>query len=194
MSIDNLLKALDDEYKAYSFYFSASEFGAPFTNLLEAEANHINAIIFHLNELGVQIPANPYSFATPKSFEEAAAIALQNEQANVELYNTLVTNENDTQIIDTFYRLQAASYNNHIPSLQNALNLNQNNNLLEQLNQGKTLINETAIMVNKLKDGSLGQDELEGFLGKLNYSLVGGAIIGAFSVIIANELLNKNKE
>lgn len=194
MSIDNLLKALDDEYKAYSFYFSASEFGAPFTNLLEAEANHINAIIFHLNELGVQIPANPYSFATPKSFEEAVAIALQNEQANVELYNTLVTNENDAQIIDTFYRLQAASYNNHIPSLQNALNLNQNNNLLEQLNQGKTLINETAIMVNKLKDGSLGQDELEGFLGKLNYSLVGGAIIGAFSVIIANELLNKNKE
>jgi hypothetical protein len=78
--------------------------------------------------------------------------------------------------------------------LQNALNLNQNNNLLEQLNQGKTLINETAIMVNKLKDGSLGQDELEGFLNKLNYSLVGGAIIGAFGVIIANELLNKNKE
>lgn len=194
MSIDNLLKALDDEYKAYSFYFSASEFGAPFTNLLEAEANHINAIIFHLNELGAQIPANPYSFATTKSFEEAAVIALQNEQANVELYNTLVTNENDAQIIDTFYRLQAASYNNHIPSLQNALNLNQNNNLLEQLNQGKTLINETAIMVNKLKDGSLGQDELEGFLGKLNYSLVGGAIIGAFGVIIVNELLNKNKE
>lgn len=193
MSIDNLLKALDDEYKAYSFYFSASEFGAPFTNLLEAEANHINAIIFHLNELGAQIPANPYSFTTPKSFEEAAVIALQNEQANVELYNTLVTNENDAQIIDTFYRLQAASYNNHIPSLQNALNLNQNNNLLEQLNQGKTLINETAIMVNKLKDGSLGQDELEGFLGKLNYSLVGG-VIGAFGVIIANELLNKNKE
>lgn len=194
MSINNLLKALDDEYKAYSFYFSASEFGAPFTNLLEAEANHINAIIFHLNELGAQIPANPYSFTTPKSFEEAATIALQNEQANVELYNTLVTNENDAQIIDTFYRLQAASYNNHIPALQNALNLNQNNNLLEQLNQGKTLINETAIMVNKLKDGSLGQDELEGFLSKLNYSLVGGAIIGAFSVIIANELLNKNKE
>lgn len=194
MSIDNLLKALDDEYKAYSFYFSASEFGAPFTNLLEAEANHINAIIFHLNELGVQIPANPYSFATPKSFKEAAAIALQNEQANVELYNTLIKNESDAQIIDTFYRLQAASYNNHIPALQNALNLNQNNNLLEQLNQGKTLINETAIMVNKLKDGSLGQDELEGFLNKLNYSLVGGAIIGAFSVIIANELLNKNKE
>ena len=194
MSIDNLLKALDDEYKAYSFYFSASEFGAPFTNLLEAEANHINAIIFHLNELGVQIPANPYSFATPKSFEEAATTALQNEQANVELYNTLVANESNLQIIDTFYRLQAASYNNHIPALQNALNLNQNNNLLEQLNQGKTLINETAVMVNRLKDGSLSQDELEGFLGKLNYSLVGGAIIGAFSVIIANELLNKNKE
>ena len=49
-------------------------------------------------------------------------------------------------------------------------------------------------MVNRLKDGSLSQDELEGFLGKLNYSLVGGAIVGAFGVIIANELLNKNKE
>ena len=65
---------------------------------------------------------------------------------------------------------------------------------LEQLNQGKVLIDETAVMVNRLKDGSLSQDELEGFLGKLNYSLVGGAIVGAFGVIIANELLNKNKE
>lgn len=194
MSIDNLLRALDDEYKAYSFYFASSEFGQPFINLLEAEANHINAITFHLNSLQAQIPANPYSFNRPASFEEAINTALANELANVELYNALSANESDPQVLDTFYRLQAASYNNHIPSLQNALNLNQNNNLLEQLNQGKTLINETAIMVNKLKDGSLGQDELEGFLGKLNYSLVGGAIIGAFSVIIANELLNKNKE
>lgn len=194
MSVDNLLKALDDEYKAYSFYFAASEYGAPFTNILEAEINHINALIFHLNSLGVQIPANPYNFTTPASFEEAATIALQNEQANVELYNELIASESDLQIIDTFYRLQAASYNNHIPALQNALNLDQQNTLFEQLSQGKALMDETAAVINRLKDGSLSQSELEGFLGKLNYSLVGGAIMGAFGVIIANELLNKNKE
>lgn len=194
MSIDNLLKALDDEYKAYSFYFSASEFGTPFTNLLEAEANHINALIYHLNLLNAQIPANPYSFTTPTSVFEAAEFALQNELANIELYNKLTANESDPQVLDTFYRLQAASYNNHIPALKNVINLAQNNKLLDQLTQGKALIDETAVMVGRLRDGTLSQDELEGFLGKLNYSLVGGAIVGAFGVIIANELLNKNKE
>lgn len=194
MSIDNLLKALDDEYKAYSFYFSASEFGTPFTNLLEAEANHINALIYHLNLLNAQIPANPYSFTTPTSAFEAAEFALQNELANIELYNKLTANESDPQVLDTFYRLQAASYNNHIPALKNVINLAQNNKLLDQLTQGKALIDETAVMVGRLRDGTLSQDELEGFLGKLNYSLVGGAIVGAFGVIIANELLNKNKE
>ena len=112
----------------------------------------------------------------------------------MELYNALSANESDPQVLDTFYRLQAASYNNHIPTLQNALNSTQNNKILEQLNQGKALLDETAVMVNRLKDGSLNQDELEGFLSKLNYSLVGGAIMGAFGVIIVNELLNKNKE
>ncbi|WP_096027858.1 hypothetical protein [Campylobacter lanienae] len=194
MSIDNLLRALDDEYKAYSFYFASSEFGQPFINLLEAEANHINAITFHLNSLQAQIPANPYSFNRSASFEEAINTALANELANVELYNALSANESDPQVLDTFYRLQAASYNNHIPTLQNALNSTQNNKILEQLNQGKALLDETAVMINRLKDGSLNQDELEGFLSKLNYSLVGGAIMGAFGVIIVNELLNKNKE
>ncbi|MEE3705515.1 hypothetical protein V2I29_08035 [Campylobacter sp. CX2-8023-23] len=194
MSVDNLLKALDDEYKGYSFYFASSDFGQPFTNLLEVKANHINALIFHLNSLNAPVPPNPYSFNAPGNLEIAITTALQNEQASIELYNTLSVNESDPQVLDTFYRLQADSYNNHIPALQNSLSSLQNSKILEQLNQGKALLDEISVMVNKLKDGSLSQGELEGFLGKLNYGLIGGAIMGAFGVIIANELLNKDKE
>ena len=39
---EKILIALDDEYKAYSFYNKAMQlYGMPFANLFQSEANHI---------------------------------------------------------------------------------------------------------------------------------------------------------
>ena len=193
---EKLLTALDDKYKAYSFYAVASEnYGIPFSHLLEAEANHISALSWHLQKLGWVIPTNPHQeMILPESLVEVLQMAIANERASVALYNMLIEGEQNPLVLDTFYRLQAASFNDHIPTLLKSLEQGTNPNFLTQLNQGKALLEETGEMVAKLQNGELTQGQLESFLNKLNYSLMGGMILGAFGAIILNEFLNQNKE
>lgn len=205
MSTENLLRALDDEYRAYCFYTLASPLDEMFVHLQSAELSHINALKFHLQKLNVAIPENPYAntLTLPASLEEVIQTAIMRENENVALYNTLLANEQNPEIIDTFYRLQAASFNQHIPALQNALIRVQNpiaqnpknmQNTMEILNNGKNVLKETGAMIAQLKEGTLKQEQLESFLGRLNYSLIGGVIIGALGVAVFNEFLNQNKE
>ena len=205
MSTENLLRALDDEYRAYCFYTLASPLDEMFVYLQSAELSHINALKFHLQKLNVAIPENPYAntLTLPASLEEVIQTAIMRENENVALYNTLLANEQNPEIIDTFYRLQAASFNQHIPALQNALIRVQNpivqnpknmQNTMEILNNGKDVLKETGAMIAQLKEGTLKQEQLESFLGRLNYSLIGGVIIGALGVAVFNEFLNQNKE
>lgn len=205
MSTENLLRALDDEYRAYCFYTLASPLDEMFVHLQSAELSHINALKFHLQKLNVAIPENPYAntLTLPASLEEVIQTAIMRENENVALYNTLLANEQNPEIIDTFYRLQAASFNQHIPALQNALIRVQNpiaqnpknmQNTMEILNNGKDVLRETGAMIAQLKEGTLKQEQLESFLGRLNYSLIGGVIIGALGVAVFNEFLNQNKE
>lgn len=205
MSTENLLRALDDEYRAYCFYTLASPLDEMFVHLQSAELSHINALKFHLQKLNVAIPENPYAntLTLPASLEEVIQTAIMRENENVALYNTLLANEQNPEIIDTFYRLQAASFNQHIPALQNALIRVQNpiaqnpknmQNTMEILNNGKDVLKETGAMIAQLKEGTLKQEQLESFLGQLNYSLIGGVIIGALGVAVFNEFLNQNKE
>ena len=205
MSTENLLRALDDEYRAYCFYTLASPLDEMFVHLQSAELSHINALKFHLQKLNVAIPENPYAntLTLPASLEEVIQTAIMRENENVALYNTLLANEQNPEIIDAFYRLQAASFNQHIPALQNALIRVQNpiaqnpknmQNTMEILNNGKDVLRETGAMIAQLKEGTLKQEQLESFLGRLNYSLICGVIIGALGVAVFNEFLNQNKE
>ena len=151
--------------------------------------------IFYLNTL-----------ILPNSLEEVIQTAIMRENENVALYNALLANEQDSTIIDTFYRLQAASFNHHIPALQNALarvqnptaqnsqNLQNIQNAMEALSNGREVLQETGAMIAQLKEGTLKQEQLESFLGRLNYSLIGGVIAGALGVAVFNEFLNQNKE
>ncbi|WP_134043929.1 ferritin-like domain-containing protein [Helicobacter pullorum] len=191
---EKILIALDDEYKAYSFYNKAMQlYGMPFVNLFQSEANHINALSLHLQNLNVPIPQNPYEdIVIPNTLSGALEVAIENENQNIALYNSLIEGEQDSLVLDTFYRLQAASFNNHIPSLFNALNANTG--LLDKINNGRALLGETGEIVAQLQNGELTQGQLEAFLNKLNYSLMGGMILGAFGAIILNEFLNQNKE
>lgn len=205
MSTENLLRALDDEYRAYYFYTLASPLDEMFVHLQSAELSHINALKFHLQRLNVAIPENPYvnTLTLPASLEEVIQTAIMRENENVALYNTLLANEQSPEIIDTFYHLQAASFNQHISALQNALirvrnpiaqNPKNMQNTMEILNNGKEVLKETGAMIAQLKEGTLKQEQLESFLGRLNYSLIGGVIIGALGVAVFNEFLNQNKE
>ena len=81
MSTENLLRALDDEYRAYCFYTLASPLDEMFVHLQSAELSHINALKFHLQKLNVAIPENPYAntLTLPASLEEVIQTAIMRE-------------------------------------------------------------------------------------------------------------------
>ncbi len=117
--------ALKDEYHAYAFYSAViAKFGpvAPFTNILNSEASHIQALQTLMTRYGVPIPANPYTgnIQAPATLTEALQAGVDAEIANVGVYDTLSFVE-QPDIRAVFEQLSAASQTKHLPAFQNAL-------------------------------------------------------------------------
>lgn len=182
----NLIEALNAEYDVYSACNSSSD--ERMAILASSHLTHIEALKNRLAELGVSAP-----LAVSNSVLSKDVYAM--EDSLLGIYSRLTSIESDAINLDLLYKIEANIYNNHLPMLSGFINQNNMaNNLLNQVNGGKELIAETQDMLFRLQNGELSQGELEGFLNKLNYSLIGGMIAGAFGAMILNEFLNKNKE
>lgn len=109
--------------------------------------------------------------------------------------------------IDMLYRLEALSYNDHIPLLRSMLSQGDLNTPLSELQALlggqdiaqilmplQTYMQETKDIVQKLQNKQISHQELAQFLTKINFSLVGGGILGSFCAIIASEFLHIKKE
>jgi len=119
-----LLLALQDEYKAWSFYEQViEEFGAvqPFTSIQRAEENHIAALVTLLDRYGVDVPVNEYAASTESgigTLAEACELGVAAEVNNAALYDQLLGMVDNADIIQVFEALQAASQTRHLPALE----------------------------------------------------------------------------
>jgi hypothetical protein len=119
-----LLMALQDEYKAWSFYEQAiAELGAvrPFTSIQRAEENHIAALVTLFDRYGLDVPVNEYSTSVgggPESMAEACELGVQAEEDNAALYDELFAMVDNTDIVQVFTALQEASQTKHLPALE----------------------------------------------------------------------------
>jgi hypothetical protein len=121
-----LAAAIDDEYHARALYNAAlDQFGdvRPFSNIVEAEQRHIDMLTKLYEKYGLELPEDSYpdadfTFASPV---DAAEAALDAEQANAALYDELLADVADTDVITVFENLQWASRERHLPALENFL-------------------------------------------------------------------------
>lgn len=122
-----LLAALDDEYKAHATYaVTMDAFGQvrPFSNIINAEARHIEMVKSLLTKYGVEIPANPYtgakSPAKPASLLEACKTGVTAEIDNAKLYDNdiLPAVAAYPDISSVMKQLRDASQNNHLAAFQ----------------------------------------------------------------------------
>lgn len=126
-----LLAALEDEYKAWSFYEQViAEFGAvrPFTSIQRAEENHIASLVSLFEAYGLEVPVNEwvvqgYGDSTslgsgPESVAEACELGVQAEVDNAALYDELLAMVDNVDIVQVFAALQAASQTRHLPALE----------------------------------------------------------------------------
>ena len=128
MTLEEALKAaLDDEYRARATYRAViAAHGAvrPFTNIVESEERHIQALLRLCERYGVKVPADPWPsrVSAPASLEAACEAAVAAERENGALYARLLdAAAGRTDVEGTFERLRAASRENHLPAFERAL-------------------------------------------------------------------------
>jgi hypothetical protein len=115
--------AIDDEYKARATYKQViDDFGSvkPFTNILAAEETHIDSLEALYDKYGLQVPqdrwaGNASSYST---LQDACAAGVAAEIANAAMYDDLLEDVDNKDIIQVFQNLQSASRNNHLPAFQ----------------------------------------------------------------------------
>jgi len=131
--------AIYDEYHAYETCRKVIEtFGnqMPFTNIIESEIKHYEELIVLAEKYNVTIPTNDWyeKIVLPNTLLECCEVGVAGEIDNIQMYDNLLLYANEyPDIQDTIYRLQAASYNNHLPAFRSCVvsYTNQEPNLTE---------------------------------------------------------------
>jgi len=205
--------AIYDEYHAYETYRKTIEtFGnvQPFSNIVQAEIRHFSALEPLLVKYNVPAPINNWyeKIELPDTLLECCEVGVAAEIDNVKMYDNLLSYVDEyPDIKDVLYRLQAASYNNHLPAFRNCVarySLNNVNidNIYEQYSTHNTSIPSSEDMMSKmnqfnelaakLSSGQMTQDDLLKVLGNTNLSFVGGALLGAAGLTIFNQMAKDN--
>lgn len=208
--MDNVVKALQNECELAELYSKASNlYNNAFDEVVKLKQSHIDAFNTLLQGVNLACSAkDDEKFNLNGEFMQDLVFLIERENENIAFYNEILADERDEKAKDLFYLFQAHSYNDILPALQglNSLNskLNSSNfgqNLLEnalnsngifnELTKGKEFLDETAQTLERLKNKQLSQAELESFLRKLNFSLLGGAVLGAGLAFMFNEISNQ---
>ena len=115
----------DGEYAAAASYLAVlEEYGdvEPYATIYEAELRHANALIRQLERLGAEVPVNPYegNIEAPADLETAALAWAEGEILNIELYDYLLTQTDDSQLTRVLNNLRSASLDSHLPAFEEA--------------------------------------------------------------------------
>ncbi len=119
-----LNEAIQDEYKARALYRKVIEkFGEvrPFSNIVEAENRHIQALLPLFERYGLPVPTDDWAsrVEAPSSLLEACQQGVDAEIENMEMYSRLLEqSEGFPEVQMVLRELQLASKENHLPAFQ----------------------------------------------------------------------------
>jgi hypothetical protein len=123
IEIAALHEALDDEHHAWATYSQViNDFGLvrPFSNIRDAEARHIDALLAVFDEYELTPPSNPWPGKVDRypSIRDACAAAMEAEIANAALYERLLASTVRSDIVTVFRNLRDASQERHLPAFR----------------------------------------------------------------------------
>lgn len=121
-----LSAALDDEYKARAAYEAIiTTFGPvrPFTNIIQSEQRHIDALLRLFARRGWQPPADQWTgrVPAPPTLTDALRLGVQAEIDNAAMYDRLVTMTTDADVLRVFSNLRQASQERHLKAFERGL-------------------------------------------------------------------------
>ena len=190
--------AVYDEFKAYEAYTKIIEkFGLvqPFVNIKEAEAVHYAALIQLMQKYNVEVPLNNWAskIEIPNTFIECCEMGVAGEISNIAMYNNLLNYAVEPDIKDVLFRLQAASYNNHLPAFRNCV-LSFYNNETTNVSQENIMqkLGEYQVLLDDIMSGNVDENSISKIFSKLNLSMVSGAVLGGAIIALLNSYVSKN--
>lgn len=194
--------AVYDEFKAYETYSKIIEkFGLiqPFVNIKEAEAIHYSALIQLMQKYNIEVPFNNWATKVeiPNTLIECCEMGVAAEINNIAMYNNLLSYATDADVRDVIFRLQAASYNNHLPAFRNCVlahyNTSVNNGDFSQTNIMEKL-GEYQVLLDDIMSGNIDESSISQIFSKLNMSMVSGAVFGGAIVALLNNYISKQNQ
>ena len=195
--------AVYDEFKAYETYSKIIEkFGLvqPFVNIKEAEAVHYSVLVKLMEKYQVEVPINNWysKIEIPNSLIECCEMGVAAEINNIAMYNNLLQHVQEDDIKDVLFRLQAASFNNHLPTFRNCVltHYNSANNIVNgNINQENIMekLGEYQVLLDDIMSGNIDENSISKIFSKLNLSMAGGAVVGgAITALLNNYISKKN--
>ncbi len=195
-----------DEYHAYETYKKVIEkFGAlnPFANIIIAEQNHINATLTLLQKYSIEPPVNDWvdKIEIPDTIIECCEVGVAAEIDNIKMYDNLLFHTKEADIQDMFFRLQAASFNNHLPAFRNCVAghyaaKGESGSANSKLNQEDMMakMSEFKELASKIASGEADPSEITKLLGSTNLSFIGGMLLGGAGVSLATGMFSKDEK
>lgn len=199
--------AIYDEFHAYEVYAKVIEtFGEvqPFSNILLSEQRHFMALIAMATKYNVPIPINNWAdkITIPSTLEECCEVGVAAEIDNIAMYDDLIKYATAyPDLLDVLFRLQAASYNNHLPAFRRCVAQYSNNTKpneeiyndfsAHKIDDTMAKINQFGELANKLSTGQVSQAEMMQLLGGTNISFIAGALLGAVGTSIFTQMAKK---
>lgn len=119
----DLQAALDDEYRAVATYSQViADLGdvPPFSDIVESERRHADAVARLLQRHGVPVPENTWPGRVPRyaSLHEACEAAVATELENGALYERLLAGTRRPDVLAVYRHLQDASQQRHLPAFR----------------------------------------------------------------------------
>ncbi len=185
--------AIYDEYKAHEFYsaiISKHNVTTPFANIVQAEARHFESLIALCKKYDIEPPINDLkgSISAPNTLRECYELSVASEIENIYMYDYLLDYVKEyPDVIDTFYKLQAASFNNHLPAFRAHLNNLSQENIMEKFN-------EFSQMANKIASGEAKPEDITQMLKSSNVSLLSGLLTGGVGGVALNQFFSDKEE
>lgn len=118
--------ALYDEYHAKAVYTKVLQaFGAvlPFVDIVQSEERHISELLALFSKYGVEPIVDDWAdkVAIEQTLVQNCEVGVAAEIENIKMYDNLIPYAEMPDVLDVFYRLQAASYNNHLPAFRRCI-------------------------------------------------------------------------
>ena len=203
--------AVYDEYHAYEAYRKIIDtFGVsrPFTNIMEAEVKHYSMLIPLLEKYGVPVPIDNWyeKLELPNTILECCEVGVAAEIENIRMYDDLLQYMGEyPDVQDVLYKVQAASYNNHLPAFRKCVAQYSSQpistqEIMEEFgnpltdNEMNEKINQFSQIAQKFATGQMKQEDVMKLLGETNMSFLGGIIAGGLGATILPKLYSKKEE